>query len=75
MIQTLRDLFSRNGAAGYIVADKIGMSRSRVYRAIKPYEDQIPPDTRIGDAEMIARYFGYTVVITLEPIKEATDGN
>jgi len=74
MVKTLRDLFYQYNAAGYIVADKIGMSRSRVYRAIKPVmKNRIPPDTRLGDAEQIAKYFGYQVIITLEPLRQAQD--
>lgn len=68
MANTLREIYKTEELPGYIIADKIGISRSKVYHAIRKADD-IPSDTRIGDLKKIAGALGKRVVISFEPIE------
>ena len=66
MNNPLKTLINQSKIKPYQVADRIGMNRNKIYRALSR-----PATTKLETLDQIARYFGYRIEIRL--VKEAND--
>lgn len=74
MANALRELVKSMEVPGYLIADDTGLSRSKVYNAIKK-GNGIPPETRIETVITIAEYLGCRVQIKIVPIEPIEGDN
>jgi len=72
MENPLFELFQSSNDKAYRIADSIGMPRNTIYRYTGK---RLPSRFEAMTVERIAAHFGQRVVISLEPIEEAGNGN
>ena len=76
MQNPLRILVKMNDVSGNEIAQKTGLSKSMVYRAIRKYSDNdlgIPPDVKIGTITKIVYFLDHDISLDFPAMLDAQE--